>query len=575
MSRTQHSGRTSIHLLRLASIIVTAAAIVVGAVLIESATASTSAYTVTSPSLAAALGTGVAVINDVSCASAVDCVAVGSFTSSVTNSGASLLVGVESSGTWTPFTVPSLGFTAPAGSSRITSPLVDCPSVGNCTIIGNDQISNGAVLTSMLVTLDETNGTWGEVQQLTLPVGTAADGAGLNALSCSSAGNCASVGSDNYNSNLAVNEVNGVWQTGVALVAPSSPLISMNPSLASVDCASDGNCTAVGEGQLVSEVNGVWGGVQVLPVTGETMTVTGLATSSISCPVANDCVVVGSIALVGSPPNAAADTTYAFVDQESSGVWSTQALPLAPSSALADAFTSVACPAVGDCVAVGDFTPSKGGPDYLLGGLSATSSNGVWTLQNSAAGYYNSVACAGVGNCVIAGGIDRLALDAGPSYATYTPIVNGVFAPQAATFTYVKGSLVIPYGNVSASCPTVLMCTVVGDGLGQIFVASTATPTVETTTTVAPAKRVGIPMVEKVTPAKRSALVKIKMPSGGGTPTGYQYSINNGRTFSKPVNATTLKITGLVPKHRYVAVVRAVNSVGAGTFSKRFAFKTT
>ena len=79
----------------------------------------------------------------------------------------------------------------------------------------------------------------------------------------------------------------------------------------------------------------------------------------------------------------------------------------------------------------------------------------------------------------------------------------------------------------------------------------------------------------KVIPAPRSALVKIKAPSTGGTPTGYEYSINDGRTFSKSVDSTTLKVTGLAPKRRYVGVVRAVNSLGGGKYSKRFAIKTT
>ena len=90
--------------------------------------------------------------------------------------------------------------------------------------------------------------------------------------------------------------------------------------------------------------------------------------------------------------------------------------------------------------------------------------------------------------------------------------------------------------------------------------------------TVAVATAPAAPTITSITPGDGSLLVAFTAPSsdGGATISNYQYSTDNGGTFTafSPAQTTSpLSITGLVNSTTYSVQIKAVNSVGAGEAS--------
>jgi hypothetical protein len=185
-------------------------------------------------------------VGSLSCASAVSCTAGGTYSTSA--GGVDGFVVSETDGTWhTAFKVPGLAALANGGSAGIAS--VSCPSAGNCTIGGsygpNDSSDQQPFVAS------ETNGTWHTPIQLP---GAAALGTGnsgwVTSLSCPSAGNCTALG--NYENgrlwSFVASETSGTWHT--AIQVPGTAALYQGPSAtasaASVSCASAGNCATGG-----------------------------------------------------------------------------------------------------------------------------------------------------------------------------------------------------------------------------------------------------------------------------------------------------------------------------------------
>jgi hypothetical protein len=79
------------------------------------------------------------------------------------------------------------------------------------------------------------------------------------------------------------------------------------------------------------------------------------------------------------------------------------------------------------------------------------------------------------------------------------------------------------------------------------------------------------PRIDSITPGSTQLTVNFTAPNNGGSPiTNYQYSINNGDSFTSVTPLTTtspITITGLTNGTQYLVVIRAVNSVGNGSNS--------
>jgi hypothetical protein len=310
----------------------------------------------------AALDTGaIAEVTSVSCASAGNCAAGGYYTDSSGDSQA--FVADEADGSWgDAIEVPGTAALNVGNIAEVTS--VSCPSAGNCTL-GGYYGDNGTTGGTQAFVADEVNGSWGDAIEVpgsaALNVG---DYAHVTSVSCASAGNCTaggyydfSLGNELDGSEAFVaSEVNGTW--GDAIEVPGTAALNVDDyaEVASVSCASAGNCTAggwyAGSGSpsypvnqpfVVSEVNGTWGDATEVPGTSVGRVL------SVSCPSAGNCAAGGY-------------ASASFVVSEVNGTWGNAiqvpgtALALYPGYPVGSEVTSVSCGSPGNCVAGGGYT---------------------------------------------------------------------------------------------------------------------------------------------------------------------------------------------------------------------------
>jgi len=304
----------------------------------------------------------------VSCASPGNCTAVGKYLDSSGHEQGLLLD--ESSGSWT------TGVEAIPPANAGTDPNVwvvslSCASAGNCAAVGS-YVDNSAQTQGLLLT--ESSGSWATGAEATPPANASAgSGAFLSSVSCATDGNCTAVGtySSGQPQGLLLTETSGSWATGVEATFPANAGPGLNAGLGSVSCASAGDCTAVGgyydssghaQGWLLSEVSGVWAtGVEAIPPANAGANPVVLLTS-LSCASAGNCTALGSY-LDGSGHR------QALLMEESSGSWATGMQVSAPANAAADPATSlgsVSCAVAGNCTVVGSYLDSSGHQQGLL-----------------------------------------------------------------------------------------------------------------------------------------------------------------------------------------------------------------
>ncbi len=249
-----------------------------------------------------------AFLNEVACLSAGNCTAVGNYYDA--SGTEQLMVVTETNGSWAPASQLDL-------SALSTSPYPDiyqlsCASAGNCVVVGSYADSSndrqGLILT-------ETNGVWASAAADLSGLSTSLNpNASLAALSCPSAGNCTAVGhyqtAAGIYQPLLVTETGGIWEPAVSAALPAdSQLSNLNQRdlwLNSVSCASVGNCTAVGSydatasneivGLTLTESAGHWaqGTQAALPSGDQAATNPEMSLDSISCSSATSCEVAGT-----------------------------------------------------------------------------------------------------------------------------------------------------------------------------------------------------------------------------------------------------------------------------------------
>ncbi len=195
------------------------------------------------PGLAALNAGGQAATTSVSCDSAGSCAAAGYYQDRRPH-GWGFVVS-EQNGTWGgAIEVPGLG-SLTTGGAKVYS--LSCTSAGNCAADGSypDRHGHGQVFV-----VSELNGTWGSAIEVPgLRSLNAGGQAGTMSVSCGSAGNCAAGGSyldrQSDRQGFVVSELNGTW--GRAIEVPG--LGSLNAGVAhvsSVSCSSAGSCAAGG-----------------------------------------------------------------------------------------------------------------------------------------------------------------------------------------------------------------------------------------------------------------------------------------------------------------------------------------
>jgi hypothetical protein len=231
----------------------------------------------------------------VSCGSAGNCAAAGSYTDKLDSAVHGLVVD-ERNGRWG----PALGVRSLGLQSVINS--LSCASAGNCAIGGyfDDSVDHGQGFVA-----NEVKGRWHRA--IGVP-GLAAlnkgDAAAVNSVSCSSAGDCTASGAypahGHYNGFLAV-EKNGRW--GKAFDVPGLAALGKGKDTGAFSdaCAPDGTC-AVGGSYLIGrtvqayvavERNGRWRApVEVRGLAG--LSKGGNASiDSLACASTSSCIAVG------------------------------------------------------------------------------------------------------------------------------------------------------------------------------------------------------------------------------------------------------------------------------------------
>jgi hypothetical protein len=343
----------------------------------------------------------------VSCASAGNCTAVGSYINS--SEGSSGLLLTETAGRWgagVEAVLPADDVYPEDDNVQIYS--VSCASAGNCIAVGNyDYFGQGLLLTEKV-------GQWGRGVEAPFPADAHPGLRTLDFVSCSSDGGCSAVGSYNITASrdaaagegALLTEEGGIWRAVKALMPPDGP--GEGTLLTSVSCASAGNCGAIGqyninidgdsasEGVLLTENSGHWQrGVTAMPPKHLRSAYWGnyVGLSDISCSAPGDCVAAGDYVTRRGEQRG----TLLI---ETGGEWRRGVAPVLPVNPEAVGFTlsAVSCASKGNCTAVGSYTGVAGHPHgLLLTEIAGNWARGVTAPHSIRAG--DLVSCASAGNC--------------------------------------------------------------------------------------------------------------------------------------------------------------------------------
>jgi hypothetical protein len=443
-------------------------------------------------------------ISSVSCPSHADCSAVGTYLDGSGNAQGLLLS--ETAGKWAAGVEAALPANVGAGGKfGVFIGSVSCASAGNCSAVGTYTDGSGH---SQGLLLSEAAGTWHSGVQAALPSNAATsgtEGVSIYSVSCVSPGYCSAVGSYANNSagadGLLLTETAGTWATGVDAALPSNAGAQHLAELNAVSCASAGDCAAVGtyvdgsdspEGLLLTERAGAWATGVEAPLPANAVANSKVALSQVSCASAGNCSAVGEYNMGLGRDGAGSE---GLLLAETAGTWKTGVEAVPPANASngnvgPDVFLSaVSCASAGSCVAVGSYP--KGSDNFQ--GLLLTETAGVWskgveaTLPANATKKQdvelNSVSCASAGNCRAVG-----------AYRTYANSANfvrhGLLLSQrvgrwgqGAEAALPANATKSPYLELSAaSCPSAENCSAVGvyggphGSLEGMLLTSSATP---------------------------------------------------------------------------------------------------
>ena len=251
-------------------------------------------------------------------------------------------------------------------------------------------------------------------------------GADVQSMSCGSAGNCAAVGDyterPGHTQVFVANYRQGMWHRAVEIPGTGALNKFGQAGVQSVSCASAGNCLAGGyytdraghrQAFVASERDGTWRRAIEVPGTGALNKGIFIAeVDSVSCASAGNCVAGGTY-------TDRSRHTQVFVASERDGTWR-RAIEMPGIAALntgtagTASLASVSCPSAGGCAAGGSYTNGA----HRLQAFVATERDGRWrtaievpgigSLENVASfgefgAEVDSVSCGSAGNCLAGG----------------------------------------------------------------------------------------------------------------------------------------------------------------------------
>jgi hypothetical protein len=279
----------------------------------------------------------------------------------------------ETNGTWTaPVTVKAPTDVAKGGGVTIYG--LSCGARGYCAAVGsyNDRAGNVQSFVA-----NELRGTWSVARKVTLPANALKSGqnALLRSVSCPSLSNCSAVG--NYQDNSAVtsrsvgfvmNEVRGTWQRAVEITTVATPNLNPFVAINQIACASSANCVAVGsfvdansvtQALVVNEVRGVWSRGVSLSLPLNASVYAGASVTEVTCVKHSACAVLGTY-------NNATGAVEGMSASGHDGTWSRATELTMPANAGVNprvflyGFNGIACASANICSAGGQYVDSTG-----------------------------------------------------------------------------------------------------------------------------------------------------------------------------------------------------------------------
>lgn len=351
-------------------------------------------------------------IDAISCPSAGNCTAVGHL---APPSQKVLFTVTETHGAWgAARAVPGIGALLGRGTTggRFTS--VSCSWAGNCGA-GGSYSPDGKITRAFVVS--EKSGIWGQARQVTgLAALTASRAAGVESVSCPSAGNCSAGGAYGPGSRkpfkvgsvFLVSEKHGVWGKAQQVAGLAGLNTGHDTGLNQISCTSAGNCLAVGfysgpkgtEPFAVTQKHGTWGKAQAFPDIIAENTGFFAEITSVWCKLAGNCTGVGIIFFSET-------SSEAFAISQKNGTWGAiTGLPVPGGPLVPYAIGSLTCLSRRDCTASGKYQDLSTG---LSQPFVVAEKNGTWSFRDrpGVAGLrvatLGSVICRSAGNCSAAG----------------------------------------------------------------------------------------------------------------------------------------------------------------------------
>jgi hypothetical protein len=334
-------------------------------------------------------------LTSVSCATATNCVAVGSYIDSVNQPEG--LLQTEINGTWSQteknghwsYTGAEAGVPGDAATEpKVALTSVSCGAVGRCVAVGSYSNSSHEQ-EGLLLTGTVSSGVWTFTPTAAgLPPGAATSPVvSLNSVSCKAAGECSAVGSyadsGHRQQGLLLTQTGGSWQAGSEATLPSDASTNPGVSLTSISCSSAGYCDAVGDyytgsgnlqGLMLTASGGSWSTGAEPTIPADAGSAVFVTLSSVSCAAASNCAATGNYA----------DDSFSLhpllLSQSADGTWSAGVEPAVPypnTSPDANA-ESVSCAPGGGCTAIADYTDAANGQ-------LASATNGTLTTPASPA----------------------------------------------------------------------------------------------------------------------------------------------------------------------------------------------